>query len=326
MSEVQSAHMDVGAEASAQDSTANERVPNSPLLMPTIARRSTEPTEPDSLSRVRQEFLPLRPRNRSPYARSHLRSQSSHSPLGTPMTRAHSLPGVDSGGRVLPEDLHHPPSPLGSLSRLRSHSQSPTHTNAGDYPAQGLDADHIPRSTCRSDSFLNAPSAHVKSGNTFPRRRRPSSPLNPLAQGGAAPSTSTSASSSPLIAPTKFNESYPKDYNFNMSFSSSSLPSTPTSARSRSPSISSLETIPDSPAAEEAALEAENLAKLKAAAEASDAANTGPEQRSASDSIAFSKGGLGSFGFYGSRDKRKRWSVCGAERRGDLDLETIWED
>ena len=25
-------------------------------------------------------------------------------------------------------------------------------------------------------------------------------------------------------------------------------------------------------------------------------------------------------------DKRKRWSVCGAERRGDLDLETIWED
>ena len=26
-----------------------------------------------------------------------------------------------------------------------------------------------------------------------------------------------------------------------------------------------------------------------------------------------------------SRDK-KRWSVCGAERRGDLDLETIWED
>jgi len=29
---------------------------------------------------------------------------------------------------------------------------------------------------------------------------------------------------------------------------------------------------------------------------------------------------------FGSRDKRKRWSVCGAERRQDLDLETIWED
>ena len=29
---------------------------------------------------------------------------------------------------------------------------------------------------------------------------------------------------------------------------------------------------------------------------------------------------------WSARDKRKRWSVCGAERRGDLDLETIWED
>lgn len=26
------------------------------------------------------------------------------------------------------------------------------------------------------------------------------------------------------------------------------------------------------------------------------------------------------------KEKRKRWSVCGAERRCDLDLETIWED
>ena len=25
-------------------------------------------------------------------------------------------------------------------------------------------------------------------------------------------------------------------------------------------------------------------------------------------------------------DKRKRWSVCGAEKRGDLELETIWEE
>ncbi|KAK5003174.1 hypothetical protein LTR28_010501 [Elasticomyces elasticus] len=24
--------------------------------------------------------------------------------------------------------------------------------------------------------------------------------------------------------------------------------------------------------------------------------------------------------------ERKRWSICGGERRGDLDLETIWED
>jgi hypothetical protein len=29
---------------------------------------------------------------------------------------------------------------------------------------------------------------------------------------------------------------------------------------------------------------------------------------------------------WGAADKRKRWSVCGGEKRGDLDLETIWEE
>jgi hypothetical protein len=28
----------------------------------------------------------------------------------------------------------------------------------------------------------------------------------------------------------------------------------------------------------------------------------------------------------GSGRERKRWSICGGERRADLDLETIWED
>lgn len=97
------------------------------------------------------------------------------------------------------------------------------------------------------------------------------------------------------------------------------MPSTPTSARSRSPSISSLETIPDSPDAEEAALEAERIAQLKAAADAADAGEKG---RSGLD-VPIRGRTLGGFS---SRDKRKRWSVCGAERRQDLDLETIWED
>lgn len=97
----------------------------------------------------------------------------------------------------------------------------------------------------------------------------------------------------------------------------SSVPSTPTSVRSRSPSISSLETIPDSPDAEEAAVEAERLARLKADA---DDASDG-KARAAADVPA--RGRTMSFG---PRDKRKRWSVCGAERRGDIDLETIWED
>lgn len=102
-------------------------------------------------------------------------------------------------------------------------------------------------------------------------------------------------------------------------FTSSSVPSTPTSARSRSPSISSLETIPDSPDAEAAALEAENIAQLKAAA---DAADGGDDARS-----RLTLDTSGSRGrTLGIRDKRKRWSVCGAERRGDLNLDTIWED
>jgi len=103
------------------------------------------------------------------------------------------------------------------------------------------------------------------------------------------------------------------------SFASSSVPSTPTSARSRSPSISSLETIPDSPDAEEAALEAERIAQLKADA---DAADGGDEQKTKDTSTPRGRTLGTSFG----RDKRKRWSVCGAERRGDLNLDTIWED
>lgn len=118
------------------------------------------------------------------------------------------------------------------------------------------------------------------------------------------------------------------------SYPSSSIPSTPTSLRSRSPSISSLETIPDAPDAEDAAIEAFRIAQLKAAAdevEGDEAAIELKRKNSLSklDSLIGEGGqsrgrtlGLGG----GSRDKRKRWSVCGAERRGDLDLETIWED
>jgi hypothetical protein len=105
------------------------------------------------------------------------------------------------------------------------------------------------------------------------------------------------------------------------SFASSSVPSTPTSARSRSPSISSLETIPDSPDAEAAALEAERIAQLKAAADAAD--GVGEDEKK--DTVGTRERGR-SLGGFGSRDKRKRWSVCGAERRGDLNLDTIWED
>jgi hypothetical protein len=82
-----------------------------------------------------------------------------------------------------------------------------------------------------------------------------------------------------------------------------------------------LETIPDSPDAEEEALEAERLAQLKAAAEAADAGDPADAKGRVLDLPA-----RGRTMAFGSKDKRKRWSVCGAERRGDIDLETIWED
>ena len=66
-------------------------------------------------------------------------------------------------------------------------------------------------------------------------------------------------------------------------------------------------------------MEAERIAQLKAAADAADGGE--PKGRSSLD-VPIRGRTLG----FGSRDKRKRWSVCGAERRGDLDLETIWED
>lgn len=100
------------------------------------------------------------------------------------------------------------------------------------------------------------------------------------------------------------------------------MPSTPSSIRSRSPSISSLETIPDTPDAEEAAVEAERIAQLKAAADAADGGDSAESKGRSSLDMSLRGRAI----VLGSRDKRKRWSVCGAERRGDLDLETIWED
>lgn len=99
------------------------------------------------------------------------------------------------------------------------------------------------------------------------------------------------------------------------------MPSTPTSARSRSPSISSLETIPDTPDGEEEAAEADRVARSRAVSEGGDTVGV---IRRGSLEIPGQRSGVG-FGF-GTKDKRKRWSVCGAERRQDLDLETIWED
>ena len=65
------------------------------------------------------------------------------------------------------------------------------------------------------------------------------------------------------------------------------------------------------------------IAQLKAAA---DAVDKKAALRRGSFNVDVGGRWVGGFGGMNGRDKRKRWSVCGAERRGDLDLETIWED
>lgn len=296
-------------------------------------RRATEPEihSPRSPT-MSPPTIPYRPRNTSPYSRGHLRSRSTASPLAPPMSRAQSMPRVNAAGNMLTSLPHRPSSPAGSPSRVRT-PRKPVDEVFPGLPSRGLEDitetgslssdGHTPTPHDRSSSPLGYPPS-----SSLPRRRRPSSPLRYGSQqntpaGALTPTTPNSAASSPLYQSSRYEpfvsaNSYYGAFSYPGSFASSSVPSTPTSARSRSPSISSLETIPDSPDAEKAALEADRIAQLKAAADAADGA-----EAKASLEVATARGrtlGLG------SRDKRKRWSVCGAERRGDLNLDTIWED
>lgn len=213
--------------------------------------------------------------------------------------------------------------------------------------------------TIPEDAIMPASPQPIHSA--FPRsRRRPSSPLysgqpprvgSPgyrvlhtststpvLSQYGIHGTHGTSSSSiSPALtsSPTsKFNEAFPVSqtpstttaavssassvYSLSMASTaySGSMPSTPTSLRSRSPSVSSLGTIPDSPDAEEEAMERERqdahdrldrLERLNKIVGNRDSEDLGRRM-------------------VGGGKERKRWSVCGAERRGDLEMETIWED
>lgn len=287
------------------------------------------------------------PRNNAPFPRSHSRSQSLTGAFSShQMTRAHSSPGLDSRGRyVFANSPVRPSSPMGQSGRrrspLRTVSDDSTYTNSSvlnisETISENAELETNPKPTVPDyDVTSTSPTMPSILHHTFPRqaRRRPSSPLHQSTLGagfsGNYTSNPTSANSSPVIGPAKYNESYPSS---SLS-STSSMPSTPTSMRSRSPSISSLETIPDIPDAEAEEIELDRIAKLKAAADKAEAtANSETSRRrgtldvpGSSNSLGTSKG---SFSPYvgGRGDKRKRWSVCGAERRQDLDLETIWED
>ena len=321
--------------SSVYDNKSNE---SNERMKPPAIRRSTDPTPHSPLSPgFSSPSIPYRPRNTSPFTRGHLRSKSTQSALAPPMSRAQSLPGFNGAGQLQIAPQRRPASPAGSPSRIRT-PRRPVDEVFPGLPNRSLNNiseanspppdDQTPKAAERSSS----PVLGLPSNFNFSRNRRPSSPLRYLAQqnatsGLSAPSTPSSVTSSPLYQSSKFDSflgtnTYSGSLSYPGSFASSSVPSTPTSARSRSPSISSLETIPDSPDAEEAALEAERIAQLKAAADAAD----GVEDSKAKAALEASGSRGRTLGAAFGRDKRKRWSVCGAERRGDLNLDTIWED
>ncbi|RAH72438.1 uncharacterized protein BO66DRAFT_35845 [Aspergillus aculeatinus CBS 121060] len=284
---------------------------------------------------------PAQTPSRASFNRSHVRSRSMIEVPGVPpMTRAHSSPGLDSRGRYIFVNGRGGSANAGDNSARR---YLPLQVNTGE----SSDSRMVPLNVSQTisenaeldTSMVTSPSKadwHPISPvlpHTLPRvnRRRPSSPLSfhPPSSPGSVMGSPSPSHSSPGVLSSRFNETFP-GYSGS---STSSIPSTPTSLRSRSPSISSLETIPDIPDAEAAAIEADRIAALKAAAdkadEAEEATNTN-RRRGTSDASGPSSPFMNtrvSSGGYGVRaDKRKRWSVCGAERRQDLDLETIWED
>lgn len=301
-------------------------------------------------------------RNRSPYSRPHVRSRSGGSSLAAPpMTRAYSLPTVNLAGQGFDLQTASPPS-SGSLSPspayaspARARSPFKTVQDEGYVPPPRSPSFYDNNATAggaiesiQEDSELDitprqqpAASASASFSRSGSLRRRPASPLHSFANVPAIVQQSptsfpanvidqnahinmnpSSTSSSPSLGAQKYNEAFPSTlslhhYASNSSFSS--ISSTPSSARSRSPSISSLDTIEDAPDLESEAVEEESQ-RLKLIAE-SDEEDEGPRRRSLDVPRGFGFGRNG-----GSGRERKRWSICGGERRADLDLETIWED
>lgn len=335
------------------DDDAPEQKPSRPALPPLQQPDNIRPTSEPSPTSPVPTYLQPRPRNSSPYSRGHLRSQSANniSPSSS-VTRTRSLPSVPHPSMFARSPSHSPvrsPSPLRPPSAARI---SPRRSFEEAYPhqppsipsfmdiesiAEDSELDLTPKNQPPKDS-QNSPTPPAMYSNTFPRtsasRRRPTSPLPNSRPPQTAPATTSHPrSSSPSsIQSGRFNEPFPgQSSGLSISLSAtSSNPSTPTSFRSRSPSISSLETIPDTPDAEEAAVEAHHLARLKAAADAVEAAEAEveTEKRLRAAGLAAPEGrsaGHG-LGLQTLKDKRKRWSVCGAERRGDFEMETIWED
>ncbi|KAL9058790.1 MAG: hypothetical protein Q9162_001514 [Coniocarpon cinnabarinum] len=305
----------------------------SPRLRPDLHQRNTDPSPASSLQLPKP---PVKARPRSPYARGHLRSHSANASLAPPMARTRSLPTVCTSSPMSTPPSHspaRPSSPLRPTPSIRSsprrsfEDMRPIMSSAGFTEIESIAEDaelDLSRTTREAQgSPLPSFSAAFSRSNSGRGRRRPTSPLYQQTQVSELPARGPS----PSFSSSRFNEPHPF-----ASSATSSIPSTPSSFRSRSPSISSLETIPDSPDAEEEAAETYHIARLKAAADAADAAEAEvetarklrdiglvvPEDGASSTTSMWSPQRL--------KEKRKRWSVCGAERRGDFEMETIWED
>ncbi|KAG9515073.1 hypothetical protein KCV07_g7695, partial [Aureobasidium melanogenum] len=316
---------------------------------PNINSPTTTTCSSSSPASYTSNSLPLRPRNQVPYARPHLRSRSHASALAPPMApRAHSLPSVHSAGHQYPSSpsvspLLRPSSPMSSLSPRQPYSpkmrpsspfrpRSPLPLDESTYAQQSSAYDGAFQSISEDAELSITPRSHLdNSSHTTPfgrsqslRRQRPSSPLHSLTP-SAATSRSASATSSPSVT-TRFNENFPSLHHYSSNSSFSSISTTPSSARSRSPSISSLETIEDNPDLEWEAIEADRAAKQRAAEEAEEQGDDNEPRRSGSLDIPGHRSVGFGFGRRGGDANRKRWSICGGERTVDLDLETIWED
>ena len=303
---------------------------------------------------------PPRSHNRSPQklARSHLHS-SSRSPsyaatlTAPPMMRARSLPnpattttsavsdlsqlrttsytaeGIDGLSVKRVNCLRGPPSPR-TRSPYRSDDgpayQPPMLSLAWQEPHTAFAPSHISGiEAIQEDRELdfsspNYPAPTLQHPSPYPLRssslrsitgssRRPISPV---------PSTTTN-----------FNEPFPSSTaSSTQSLYTNSHPSTPTSFRSRSPSISSLDPIEDAPEEQELESEAETqaaLESLRLSLREREKESDGESDSESSDN-GRSRRRRVTDGIKGAITGKKRWSVCGAERRGDLDLETIWED
>ncbi|GAB1744519.1 hypothetical protein NU219Hw_g1790t1 [Hortaea werneckii] len=230
-----------------------------------------------------------------------------------------------------------PASPLHSLQNNNNHPTPPTSTPTSSYPSSpGIRPTHHQTSPA-------PPSTHH-------HQRQPS--LERFRDEPHPTTTSTTPHSLTLHHYSSTSSLFTS--------SSISIPSTPTSARSRSPSISSLETIEDAPDLESEAVEMERKIAVERAAriargeeevgagdysssqDGGGGAGTGLWRRRSLDAPGGSSRGAGGAttgvgarvpGYAGAGAgggagavERKRWSICGGERRADLDLETIWED